>query len=52
MLSLINEKIFIFRRMEYPFLRHKGNGVPTVGFEPTTFGSGDQRSNPLSYAGK
>ena len=25
--------------------------VPEVGFEPTTFGSGDQRSNPLSYSG-
>ena len=26
--------------------------VPADGFEPSTFGSGDQRSNPLSYAGK
>ena len=25
--------------------------VPAGGFEPPTFGSGDQRSNPLSYAG-
>lgn len=25
--------------------------VPAAGFEPATFGSGDQRSNPLSYAG-
>lgn len=25
--------------------------VPTAGFEPATFGSGDQRSNPLSYVG-
>ena len=25
--------------------------VPAAGFEPAAFGSGDQRSNPLSYAG-